>query len=153
MWLICPQDDKTWSEKIFWSLCVHRYQNQSFLITIVAAIGQGVKLVIVKNFLDKNPKNMKFWPKNKLQPYQLVLSHHLLSCLLQSSLKLLPIRVHLLKSFCKVSLVNLLTVNTNPEVAIPENGAAIDPPDALVYQNESVQDSLFQFKVPPPENP
>jgi len=39
------------------------------------------------------------------------------------------------------------------EVAVPENGAAIDPPDALVYQNESVQDSLFQFKVPPPENP
>ena len=39
------------------------------------------------------------------------------------------------------------------EVAVPENGAAIDPPDALVFQNESVQDSLFQFKVPPPENP
>jgi len=39
------------------------------------------------------------------------------------------------------------------EVGIPENGAAIDPPDALVFQTESVQDSLFQFKVPPPESP
>ena len=47
----------------------------------------------------------------------------------------------------------LVQLSQSLEVAVPENGAAIDPPDALVYQNESVQDSLFQFKVPPPENP
>ena len=53
-------------KKKFWSLSGHRYQTQSLLMTICAAIDQGKTMSSIKTLWMKKTKISKIWPKYML---------------------------------------------------------------------------------------